>query len=113
METEAVGIKAEDKMPWDGLKNSVVFPMLGFWDHFTNQGDVLYRRSTLEGHTKTPGIGTMLSSRIPAKKLELGNSESFKKQAMGMQGPPEGDPSLATRRPPPGCSHSGQSSGSG
>lgn len=113
MEMEAVRIKAEDKMSSDGLKNSLVFPVLGLGGHFTNQGDVLYRRSTLEGHTKTPGICTMLSSRIAAKKLELGNSERFKKQDMGMQGPPQGDPSLATRRPPPGCSHSGQSSGSG
>lgn len=113
MEMEAVGIKAEDKMPWDGLKNSLVFPVLGFGGHFTNQGDILYRTSTLEGHTKTPGICTMLSSRTAAKTLELRNSERFKKQAMGMQGPPQGDPNTATRRPPPGCSHSGQSSGSG
>lgn len=113
MEMEAVGIKAEDKIPCDGLKNSLVFPVLGFGGHFTNRGDVLHRRSTLEGHTKTPGICTMLSSRTAAKTLELGNSESFKKQAIGTQGPPQGEHSMATRRPPPGCSHSGQSSGSG
>lgn len=64
MEMETVGLKQK-------IKCYLVFLVLGSGGHSTNKGDILYRRSILEGHMEALGNVPCCNSAA-AKSLELG-----------------------------------------
>lgn len=84
-----------------------------YWvGHFISNSDIPFRRSVLEGH-KCWACVPPCHQQLQPRLWNWENSQNYKMQVMGMQGPQQGGPNVAAGCHLPCAPHTGQTSGSG